>query len=105
MTELLTTLISSGILDRINSVVELAILLPFAADCFHIHRVRTSISINAKSVWVWFSYCVWTTCYFAALGQSFSFYSGLVWIAAYVVKIGIVRRYRPRPALTASEGP
>jgi len=101
MTEMLRALVQSGMLDRINSVVELAILLPFAADCYHIHRVRTSISINSKSLWCWFAYCVWATLFFCALDQAYSLYSALLWVVAYLVKIGIVYRYKP-PASEAT---
>jgi hypothetical protein len=95
MTNIVQSLVQSEVLDRINSVVELAILLPFAADCFHIYRVRTSISINPNSMLCWVAYCVWTALFFYGLDQTYSCLTGVVWIIAYLIKIYIVYRYRP----------
>lgn len=87
--------IDVAILDKINAVVELAILIPFAIDCIHIVRVKTSISVNFKNTFVWMTYCMWCATYYGLIDQYWSSFISGLWVASYIGKIYIVHKYKP----------
>ena len=91
--EFLSFLFINGWFDKINSFIEILILIPFANDCYHIHKVKTSISLSLKSQICWFVYCMWGAFYFWALGQTFSMAACMLWVCCYVVKIWLVIYY------------
>lgn len=81
-------------LDSINAAIELAILMPFALDCWALHSARDSRAISLFAQWQYGAYCTYGAVFFGALEQWLSCVSSMVWIAAYVVKITLVIRYR-----------
>lgn len=80
--------------DRINAVIDFAILIPFAIDCLALYRARNSQAISLAAQWQYAAYAAWWTIYFAVLGQWFSMGAAVVWVAANLVKIALVVRYR-----------
>jgi hypothetical protein len=97
LSDFLTYLLISGILDKINSCVEYAILYPFYRDIKHLTKVKTSISLNISSQFMWGLYCAYGIAYFSALGQWYSVSSSMVWTLCYVFKIYFVFKYKPKP--------
>lgn len=86
-------------LDSINALIELAILMPFALDCWALHRARDSRAISLAAPWQYGAYCTYGALFFGALEQWLSCCSSIIWIAAYALKITLVVRYRPQKGI------
>ena len=86
--------ISPAWADRLNSAVEFAILVPFALDCLALVKARDSVAISLNAQLQYLAYCTWSGVYFATLSQWLSAASAAAWVSAYVVRVGLVLRYR-----------